>query len=121
MFLYTKYPLFEHGYFFRAVLFFSLQSLSFLLILPYFSTIKTGSGIIYTIITTLSYVSFSIYLINLNIVQTFILDNIDLKSVFGNSHLIVKYVLYMIISVVGGIYMYKKVELPFMNMRKNIK
>lgn len=121
LFLYTKYPILEHGFFFRSVVFFTLQSISFLLILPYFSTIKTGSGIIYKIITTLSYVSFSIYLINLNLVQNFILGHIDFEGLFGNSHLIVKYVIYMIISIVGGIYMYKKVELPFMNMRKNIK
>lgn len=121
LFLYTKYPILEHGFFFRSVVFFTLQSISFLLILPYFSTIKTGSGVIYNIITTLSYVSFSIYLINLNLVQNFILGHIDFEGLFGNSHLIVKYVIYMIISIVGGIYMYKKVELPFMNMRKNIK
>lgn len=121
IFLYTKYPLLDHGYFFRGVLFFSLQSLSFLLILPYFSTIKTGKGIIYTIITTLSYVSFSIYLINLNLVQTFVLNNIPFEKLFGESYLIIKYVLYILISVIGGIYMYKKVELPFMNLRKKIQ
>ena len=40
LFLYTKYPIFNDSYFFRAVVFYSLQSLSFLLILPFFSQIS---------------------------------------------------------------------------------
>jgi peptidoglycan/LPS O-acetylase OafA/YrhL len=121
MFLYTKFPIFDHGYYYRTVIFYSLQSLSFLLILPFFSYIKTGSGILFKIITTLSYVSFSIYLINLNLVQLFIVNNINFGSLTGDSLIIVKYILYLFLSIVGGIYMYKKIELPFMNMRKKIK
>jgi peptidoglycan/LPS O-acetylase OafA/YrhL len=121
IFLYTKFPIFEHGYYYRTVLFYSLQSLSFLLILPFFSYIKTGKGVVFKIITTLSYVSFSIYLINLNLVQLFIINNINFGSLSGNYLIIVKYFLYLLLTIVGGIYMYKKIELPFMNMRKKLK
>jgi peptidoglycan/LPS O-acetylase OafA/YrhL len=121
LFLYTKYPLFEETVFYRMVLFYTLQSTSFLLILPFFSTIKTGKGKLFKIITLLSYVSFSIYLINLNIVQTFILNNINFNIFNETAGMIIKYILYILISVFGGIIMYKNVELPFMNMRNKIK
>lgn len=121
LFLYTKFPLFNHGNFYRVVVFYVLQSVSFLFILPYFSTIKTGKGPVYLILTTLSYVSFSIYLINLNLVQLFILNNINFGSITGNYLIALKYFLYLLISIVGGIFMYKRVEVPFMNMRKKMK
>lgn len=120
IFLYTKFPFLSNGFFYRTTIFFTLQSISFLLILPYFSTIKTGSGIIYNIITTLSYVSFSIYLINLNLVQIFILSRIDFVEFFGEYHQYAKYFFYLFISIFGGIYMYKKIELPFMELRKKV-
>jgi peptidoglycan/LPS O-acetylase OafA/YrhL len=76
---------------------------------------------VYNIITLLSYVSFSIYLINLNIVQVFILNNIGFENLGETTGMITKYVLYLTISIFGGIIMYKKIELPFMNMRNKIK
>lgn len=118
VFLYTKFPLLDHGNFYRLVMFYVLQSISFLLILPYFSAIKSGKGFVFTVLTTISYVSFSIYLINLNIVQIFLLDNINFGSITGNYLIALKYFLYVVISILGGIFMYKKIELPFMNMRK---
>lgn len=121
IFLYTKFPILEETVFYRLVLFYTLQSFSFLLILPFFSTIKKGSGIIFRIITLLSYVSFSIYLINLNIVQIFILNNINFGKIIGVNLMIIKYFLYLLISIFGGIIMYKYVELPFMNLRKKME
>lgn len=120
IFYYTVNPLFEEGKFYRLVLFYDLQSISFLLMLPYFSTLKNGKGIVYEIITTLSYASFSIYLINLNIVQVFFLDKIDLIQYLGIYYIPIKYFLFIFFSVTGGIFMYKKIELPFMNMRQKI-
>lgn len=121
IFLYTKFPLFEETRFYRLVLFYQLQSLSFLLILPFFSTIEKGEGKLFTIVTTLSYVSFSIYLINFNIVQVFILNKISFFNSTNTYILISKYLLYLLLSIFGGILMYKKIELPFMAMRKKIK
>jgi peptidoglycan/LPS O-acetylase OafA/YrhL len=121
LFFYTKFPLFEETVFYRMVLFYTLQSTSFLLILPFFGTIKKGSGAVYNVITLLSYVSFSIYLINLNIVQTFILNNIGFEKLGEITGMVTKYILYLVISIFGGIIMYKNVELPFMNMRNKIK
>lgn len=121
IFLYTKFPLIEETRFYRLVLFYQLQSLSFLLILPFFSTIEKGEGKLFTIITTLSYVSFSIYLINFNLVQVYFLNKISFFNTTDISILSIKYILYILISVFGGILMYKKIELPFMAMRKKIK
>lgn len=118
IFLYTKYPIFEHGKLFKLVFFYTLQSLSFLLIIPFFNSIKSGKGVFYIIMTTLSYVSFSIYLLNLNFIQVFILDKINFGSITGVSLQIVKYVLYIFLSIFGGIVMYKNVEIPFMKLRK---
>lgn len=120
IFLYTKFPLFEETRLYRLVFFYSLQSLSFLLILPYFSTIKTGSGILYKTISTLSYTSFSVYLLNFTLIQFYILDNINFDYFFGNYGVPIKYFLYIFLSLVGGIYMYKKIELPFMQLRNKI-
>jgi hypothetical protein len=75
--------------------------LSFLLILPFFSYIKTGKGVVFKIITTLSYVSFSIYLINLNLVQLFIINNINFGSLSGNYLIIVKYFLYLFVLTIS--------------------
>lgn len=121
IFLYTKFPFLPETRFYRLVLFYPLQSLSFLLTLPYFSTIKKGSGFIFSVITTLSYVSFSIYLINMNLVQIFILNNIKILDLNETPILALKYILYLFLSIIGGIYLYKKIELPFMQMRKKIK
>lgn len=120
IFLYTKFPIFDHGDFFKLVLLYTLQSTSFLLILPFFSQIKTGKGLFFRVMTLLSYVSFSIYLINLNLVQIFIMDRINFGYFTGTSLLVVKYLVYLFLSITGGVLMYKYVELPFMNLRKKL-
>ncbi|WP_444626177.1 acyltransferase family protein [Flavobacterium columnare] len=119
IFLYTKFPIFPESKFYRLVLFYPLQSISFLLVLPFFSQIKKGSGLFFNIITTLSYVSFSIYLINYNLVQVHFLNKIQFLNGTDYKILMLKYFLYLILSVFGGILMYKKIELPFMKMRKD--
>ncbi len=121
IFTYTKYPILSTGKFYNAVVLYSLQSISMLLFLPFFSNIKNGSGAVFKFVSKISYISYSIYLINLSLVYFNILEKIIFHSISGNYLLLTKYFLFLTISYFGAILMYKYVELPFINKYKKIK
>lgn len=115
IFLFTKFPFGIEPKLFMCVYSFSLQSLSFLFILPFFEGIKTGKGYFFIIVTYISYISYSIYLINFSLIQLNLLDIEDLS--LTKNALYLKYFLFIILSYLGSLILYKKVELPFMIKR----
>ena len=120
IFLVTKSAWFNVSTLNSYVLIYTFQALSLLLILPYFNSIKTGKGLFFTIMTGFSYISFSVYLLNLTLIQVNILGNINYGSITGLNLQILKYFLYIVLSVLGGIILHKQVEIPFMKMRKKL-
>jgi peptidoglycan/LPS O-acetylase OafA/YrhL len=93
-------------------------------LLPYLSCLKTGKGFIYKLITYISLISYSIYLIHLSIVQKWILRKIDwtlLENFNGYLFLLMRYSLYWILTIIISILLYKYFEIPTMNLRDKVK
>jgi peptidoglycan/LPS O-acetylase OafA/YrhL len=99
---------------------FSINSLATLLLLPLLSELKQGKGFVFTTITYLSLVSYSMYLLNFTIVQGWILNKIDFSSLMPYDT-IVKYLLYWLLTISLSIMLYKYYELPMMKLRDKIK
>jgi peptidoglycan/LPS O-acetylase OafA/YrhL len=101
--------------FFNKVLRFPLYSLCFALTLPFFDSIKTGSGLALKIFTHLSKISYSMYLINLGLVGSVIHH---LYKPEGTLAAIVAYLVYWVVVVVGAGLLYKYFEKPCTDWRE---
>lgn len=121
LYMYSKFPIFNNSLFFRLVIYYQIQALAFVLILPFFNSIEKGSGLLYKSISTISILSYSIYLINLNVVQIFLLNKIEFLNSTDLQMQLLKYSIYIILSYFGSILLYKFIELPYMNKRNKIK
>lgn len=109
---------------YHSVFSFSITSLAALFLIPYLSSIKKGKGFLFKAITYISLISYSMYLINLSIVQKWILGNIDwtlIQNLNGYVFIIIRYLLYWILTVILSILIYKYFEIPTMNLRDKIK
>jgi peptidoglycan/LPS O-acetylase OafA/YrhL len=109
---------------YHCVFSFSTTSLATLFLIPYLSCLKTGKGFIYKLITYISLISYSMYLINLTIVQKWILRNIDwtlLENFNGYLFLLLRYSLYWTLTIIISILIYKYFEIPTMNLRDKVK
>lgn len=107
---------------YNAVFSFSLMSLSVLCMLPFLSELKSGEGAFYKIITYLSLISYSLYLINYALVQGWIINKIDWTNYFNEiGSIIIQYFCFLTISILFSILLYKYLELPFMKLREKGK
>lgn len=121
LFLIVRYNWFnfERLGLFYSVFSFTGNSLATLFLLPYLSTLKSGKGVVYRIITYISLISYSIYLINSNLMR-WIINSIDwttLEQFNGYAFLLIRYFLYWFLTIVISILLYKYFELPMMNLR----
>jgi peptidoglycan/LPS O-acetylase OafA/YrhL len=102
---------------------FSISSIACLLLLPYLSQLKSGKGIFYKFFTAISLISYSAYLLNLNIVIFNIinpfLDFIKLKNTWGGNAL--GYVCFWLITLLLSVVSYKYVELPTTALRDRFR
>lgn len=107
---------------YECVFSFSLNSIGVVLILPLLSEIKTGSGIFFRFFTYISLISYSLYLINLTLVNFCIIQKIPWPSLFENDLwiAILQPTGYWMISIFLSILLYKYFELPIMNLRDRI-
>jgi peptidoglycan/LPS O-acetylase OafA/YrhL len=106
--------------FYMCVLSFSVTSLATLFLLPFLSNLKTGSGVLYRGITMISLISYSMYLLNLTIVQNIIIKEIipwDYLSGMKYLTEIFQYTAYWIFTIVGSIIIYKYYEIPLTRLR----
>ena len=123
IFLATKIDLFdiEQNSFYKYVFSFSSTSLATLLLLPYLSNIKKGKGFSLKIITHISLISYSMYLINLTIVQNWIINKIDwtfLQDINWYIYRVFIYSFYWFLTVIISTIIYKFFEIPIMNLRE---
>jgi peptidoglycan/LPS O-acetylase OafA/YrhL len=104
-----------------AVFSFSLISISVLLLMPYLSDLKKGEGVLYQLITRISLISYSMYLLNLSIIQFWIINKIPWNNFVADVYLIfvLKYGLYWILLFLISIILYKYFEMPMMKIREN--
>ena len=100
--------------------YFTINALGTLCLIPYLSELKTGKGRLYQIITYISIISYSMYLLNLSLVQGYLLRKIDFYDYSSFFFLSMRYTLYWVFTVLGAAILYKYVERPFMDMRKKL-
>ncbi|MFB6320164.1 acyltransferase family protein [Saccharicrinis sp. FJH54] len=107
--------------FYSCVISFSVTSIATAFLLPYLSDLKSGTGIIYKGITTVSLISYSMYLLNLSVIQTNIINKIPWTGLNDNIYIIVflKYNTYWILTIFGSILIYKFFEVPTTRLREN--
>jgi len=104
----------EGNIFYQQVLSFSLNPISAVFFLPFAESIKKGKGVITKVITHISKISYSMYLLNLALVAEVIRDNFPPTS---GTDGIIKYLLYWIIVLTGATLLYTYFERPIMNLR----
>ena len=126
LFIFMKFNLFAFKSFglYNCVFSFSLTSIATLFTLPYLSSVKKGKGFVFKLLTYTSLISYSMYLVNLTIVQKWILGNIEwsvLENFNGYIFLLTRYSLYWLLTVGISIIIYKYFEIPIMNLRDKMR
>ncbi len=122
---YTKYNMGKSYLIYAAVWVSSLKSLGVFLMLPFLSNLKSG-GRITSFITYFSLISYSLYLVNLNVVVNVIIKNTINGTFSGkyvqNDYWYVDYIFFWVFTIAISHTMYKLVEVPFIKLRerKNI-
>jgi peptidoglycan/LPS O-acetylase OafA/YrhL len=108
---------------FSCVLSFSVISLATLFLLPYLSVLKSGKGILYKVITYISITSYSVYLIHLSIVQSWIIYKLPWVAYTGNSQLISlsNCAIYYTLTMTLSILLYQYFEVPMTRIRERIR
>ncbi len=103
-----------------SVFSFSLMSLGVLMLLPFLSDYKKGSGKLYRAVTVLSIISYSVYLIHLTLVQFYFLPKFlqwQPLPLDGLALQLLAYAFYWSLSIFGAIILYKYYEAPFTRLR----
>jgi peptidoglycan/LPS O-acetylase OafA/YrhL len=126
LFLFSRFiipRIFQIDSLFFTVFSFSIISIATLSLLPYLSTMKTGKGFFYKSITYISLISYSMYLLNLSILQYWILNKIPWHYLTTNENIIsiTNYILYWTLLILFSILLYKYFEIPMTKLRDNKK
>lgn len=105
--------------------YFSLLSISFgsLFLLPQLSSIHQGQGKIYQFFTTLSSISYSLYLVHFTLVEWIVLPALMKQMPFAftlDVDALVRYSLYWIISIALSYILYRFFEKPVLNIREKL-
>jgi peptidoglycan/LPS O-acetylase OafA/YrhL len=103
-----------------SVFSFTTYAIGVLLLLPFLSEYRLGSGRIHKITTTISIVSYSMYLVHLSLVQVFMLAPLRFMGLDKTQYMLVAYPLYWLLTVTISILLYKYFEKPFMNLREKV-
>jgi len=111
------------GYFgviYYCVFIYTIQSIGFLCLFPLVTELKSGQGFVYRMVTRMSIISYSVYLINYSLVKYYMLGFLN-RHFFNNLEdgyrIPVQYCSFWLITIVGSILLYKYFERPFMALR----
>lgn len=96
----------------------SFQSIGCFLLLPKFDSMKTAPPLVTKVVTHISLISYSMYLLNLALVAEVIQTNFPPKDECGAW---VLYVVYWIAVIAFSTLLYKYYERPIMNLRDKLK
>lgn len=98
---------------------FNIISIATLFLIPYFNDFKTGKGFLCKAITHLSLISYSMYLLNLSVIQFFIVDKIPWHRITNNEYFImgINYFIYWFLVIFLSTLLYKYFEAPTTRMR----
>jgi peptidoglycan/LPS O-acetylase OafA/YrhL len=106
---------------YECVFSFSLISFGVLLLLPFLSEYKKGSGILFSLLTFISITSYSLYLINYTLFHFYGLLLFDHWHISHLKLVLVRYLYYWLFSLLGAYLLYCFYERPAMNLREKIK
>jgi peptidoglycan/LPS O-acetylase OafA/YrhL len=103
-----------------SVFSFVVVSLGTLLLLPWLSQLQRGHGAFYRVVTLISLISYSMYLVHLSLVQRILVPwSLQLlPPLSGSGQVIVHYGLYWLYTVALSVLIYRYFELPAMNLRE---
>ena len=94
-----------------------LQSVGCFFLLPRFDTIKSAPRHLRKIVTHISLISYSMYLINMSMVASVIVSNFEIN---GKLSALFWYVVYWTIVIIAATFMYKCFEKPIMDLRDKV-
>lgn len=133
---FAKYPLFIIGIYglywlkhhnqgatseFNIIWIPTLKAIATLLLLPLLSKVKNGLGKATGFVTTISVISYSMYLLNLNVVGQIIIKYLFhgelLRRHTVGEYWMLDYAAYWFFTIVLSFALYKWVEIPFMKLR----
>lgn len=106
---------------YRCVFSFSVTSIGTLLLLPLLSQIKSGKGFVFKGFTYISLISYSMYLINLTLIQSWVLNNLNWDWLMAYSKplaMAIKLFAYWGGTIALSILLFKYYELPFTKLRE---
>lgn len=104
-----------------CVISFSVTSLATLLFLPFLSQIKTGTGFVYKAVTTISIVSYSMYLLNLTPIQLMLVEYLQhhlYPGVDGPLLFVINFTCFWLGTVISSLLLYKYFEQPCTELRE---
>ena len=106
---------------YMCVFSFSIISIATVMLLPLLTSLRTGAGLVYKIITYIALISYSMYLVNYSLILKFILP--ILMQSFGQGstsipYACIKLIVFISVTVSTSILLYKYCEKPFLNLRK---
>jgi peptidoglycan/LPS O-acetylase OafA/YrhL len=120
----SKYFLgFTSNLLYNNVFSFSLISIGTLFLIPLLSTIKYGKGVVYNFITFISIISYSMYLINLFLVQSLLLPftfKILGMDIHNSTYWTIKYSLYIFYTILGSYLLFIFWERPTTALREKL-
>lgn len=108
-------PVNSYGSVYFCVFSFSLNAFATLLLIPYLSSVTTGSGRLYKTITYISLISYSMYLINFSIIMVWIMGNLPSEGfpfIF-----VLRYGIFWLLTITLSILLYKYFEIPTTKLR----
>lgn len=109
------------GTIYFCVFSFSMNAIGTLFLIPYLSEFKKiKNALIHKIVTYISLISYSMYLINLSIVKKWILNNVQIEDISSYLLIIIKYFLYWFLTIILSILIYKYFEIPTTKLREKI-
>ncbi len=124
--IFLSYYHFKPETFFYSVFYLSVSSFASLLCLPYLSQIKNGTGLVYRLITYISIISYSLYLLNYSLVKNFLTINLLMGKMLPRLNLPVSsprfigYIFYWVALFFLSHLLYKYIELPFLGLRNRL-
>jgi len=123
IFIVLKFLENKEGNLFNCVFSFTLYSFATLLLLPFLNNYKKEKGLVFKSITYVSVISYSMYLINLTIVENLIIFKIPLREYTKNLYFICtfRFLSFWILLFPLSIIIYKYIEVPTTRLRENQK
>lgn len=103
---------------------YSVFATATLFLIPYLSSVKKGSGVVFKAITYTSLISYSMYLLNFSLIYYWIVKKIDLTTALHHNYnliLPIKFILFWFLTFLFSLLLYKYFELPMTNLRDRKK